>query len=114
MGRIKNKAKRSLPSMEAVFSQRSGGLKARWYQNTLSFVLAIVVATVVIVSILIASYYYSTLRSGMETKAETTNSFFESYVAQSYHEFYDSCIIFAQNFEGVITTIFINKIFLSQ
>ncbi|MBQ6798873.1 MAG: HAMP domain-containing protein [Oscillospiraceae bacterium] len=99
MGRVKNDKKRALPSMEAIFSQRSGGLKARWYQNTLSFVLAIVVATVVIVSILIASYYYSTLRSGMETKAETTNSFFESYIAQSYHEFYDSCIIFAQNFE---------------
>ena len=68
---MKRKSKHSLPSMEAIFNHRSGGLKARWYQNTLSFVLAIVVATVVIVSILIASYYYSTLRSGLETKAET-------------------------------------------
>jgi len=96
---MKRKNRRSLPSMESIFNHRSGGLKARWYQNTLSFVLAIVVATVIIVSILIASYYYSTLRSGLETKAETTISFFESYVSQSYHEFYDSCINFAQDFE---------------
>ena len=99
MGRIKQKNNDRFPGLESIFGRRSGGLRVRWFTNTLSVVLAIVVACVIVFSMVISSYYYSTLRSGMETKANTTSSFFESYISQSYNEFYESCITFAQNFE---------------
>ncbi|MEA4965055.1 MAG: ATP-binding protein [Oscillospiraceae bacterium] len=82
-----------------MIGKLGAGIKNRWYLNTISIILAVVIAFVIIFSLLVASYYYSNMRSGMETKANTTNSFFESYISQSYNEFYESCISFAQNFE---------------
>lgn len=79
--------------------KRKTGLKNRWFFNTFSVMLAVVTAFVILSSAVIASYYYSNMRSGMETKAKTTISFFESYMSQNYNEFYDACITFVQNFE---------------
>ena len=44
-------------------------------------------------------YSYSNARIGLEQKARTTTDFFGSYISQSYNEYYQSCIKFAQNFE---------------
>lgn len=77
------------------------GIRNRWFLNTISGILAVVMVFVIVFSLLVASYYYSNMRSGMETKANTTNSFFESYIYQSYNEYYESCISFAQNFEDM-------------
>ncbi len=85
--------------MQEVFGERSGGLRARWYRSTLRVVLAIVGACVLLVSIILASYYYSHMKSGLETRADTTKDFFESRISQNYQEFYGACITFAQNYE---------------
>ena len=45
------------------------------------------------------AYYYSNVRSGLEAKAKTTTDFFSNYISQSYNEYYQSCIKFAQTFE---------------
>ena len=99
MGRVKKSKREYFSAFESIFGRRSGGLRARWFTNSLGLVLAIVASCVIIFSMSSAFYYYSTMRSGMEGKATTTNSFFETYIAQSYQEFYQSCITFAQNFD---------------
>ena len=51
------------------------------------------------VTLSLGAYYYSNVRSGLEAKAKTTTDFFGNYISQSYHEYYQSCIKFAQTFE---------------
>ena len=80
--------------------KRKKGLQWRWLRNTLSIVLALVLLCVVALSITVSDYYYSNMRAGMESKARASTSFFENYVGQSYLEFYQSCVKFAQSFES--------------
>lgn len=76
------------------------GLERRWLRNTLSVVLALVLLCVTALSVMVASYYYSNVEAGMESKARASASFFETYIGQSYHEYYQSCAKFAQSFES--------------
>lgn len=61
--------------------------------------IALVLLFVVVFTVSFSLYCYSNLRVGLEEKAKTTTDFFGSYINQSYHEYYQSCIRFAQNFE---------------
>ena len=79
--------------------KRNSGLQKRWLRNTLSILFAIVLLCVIALSIMVAAYYYSSMEAGMEAKARTSTSFFDNYVRQSYNEYYQSCIKFAQTFE---------------
>lgn len=76
------------------------GLERRWLRNTLSIVLALVLLCVTALSVMVASYYYSNMQAGMEAKARASAGFFETYIGQSYHEYYQSCAKFAQSFES--------------
>ena len=86
------------------------GLQKRWLRNTLSLVLALVFLCVAALSVTVATYYYSNMRAGMEAKARTSTSFFETYIGKSYHEYYSSCAKFAQTFDSkdVMELQFIN------
>lgn len=79
--------------------RKAKGLQERWLRNTLSIVLALVLLCVASLSIIVAAYYYSNLQAGMESKARTSTTFFETYIAQSYNEYYQSCAKFTQTFE---------------
>ena len=50
-------------------------------------------------SVSLGIYHYSNVRVGLEEKAKTTTDFFGNYINQSYNEYYQSCIKFAQTFE---------------
>lgn len=86
------------------------GLQQRWLRNTLSLVLALILLCIVALSVMVAVYYYSNMQAGMEAKARTSTRFFETYVGQSYKEYYRSCAKFAQTFEDkdVMELQFIN------
>ncbi len=90
--------------------KRTKGLQGRWLRNTLSIVLAIVLVSVTALSVTVAAYYYSNMRAGMESKARASTSFFETYIGQSYNEYYSSCAKFTQTFESkdVMELQFIN------
>ena len=75
------------------------GLEKRWLRNNVSIMIVLVVLCVAVVTASIAAYYYSNMRSGLESKAKTTTDFFGNYINQSYHEYYQSCIKFAKTFE---------------
>lgn len=78
---------------------RPTGIERRWMFNNVAMVIALVLCFVVVFSVSFAVYCYSNLRVGLEEKAVTTTDFFQSYINQSYNEYYQSCIRFAQNFE---------------
>ena len=79
--------------------QKYTGIERRWIRNNVSIVIALVLCFVIVFSVSFTAYCYSNLRIGLEEKARTTTDFFESYINQSYNEYYQSCIRFAQNFE---------------
>ena len=79
--------------------RKASGLKKRWLQNNVSIMLGLVVLTVLVFSILIGVYFYSSLSAGLRAKAKTTTDFFGNYISQSYNDYFQSCMKFAQSFE---------------
>lgn len=78
---------------------KASGLKRRWMLNTVSATLAIIVFSVAMFAMVFASYYYSNMQTALEAKAKTTADFFGNYINQSYNQYYQSCIKYAENFE---------------
>ena len=76
-----------------------GGLRKRWLLNTASVVTALGLVCVLAVTASFAAYYYATMESDMKYRARTTTEFFADYIDQTYNEFYQSCITYAQTFE---------------
>ena len=79
--------------------RKASGLKKRWLQNNVSIMLGLVVMTVLIFGIFVGLYFYSSLSAGLRAKAKTTTDFFGNYISQSYNDYYQSCMKFAQSFE---------------
>ena len=79
--------------------KRLSGIERRWFVNNVGVIMLLVAACVFCVVFSVAAYYDTNLRSGLENKAKTTTDFFSNYISQSYKEYYQSCIKFAQTFE---------------
>ena len=75
------------------------GLRRRWLLNTLSVICALGLVCVLAVTAMVAAYYYSSMESDMRYRARTTTEFFADYLNQSYNQYYQSCITYAQTFE---------------
>ena len=75
------------------------GLRRRWLTHTVSLVVALSLVAVLAVSMAFAGYYYSTMQADMRYRGSTTADFFRGYVNQSYNEYYQSCIRYAESFE---------------
>ena len=87
------------------------GLRRRWLLNTVGVVSIMGLVCVMVVVLVFASYYYSSMSSDMSYRAKTTTEFFADYLNQSYNQYYQSCITYAQTFEdrNTIELQFINK-----
>ena len=96
-------------NIKTMFS--GGGLRKRWLLNTASVVFALGLVCVLAVTASFSTYYYSNMQSDMTYRAKTTTEFFASYIDQTYNEYYQSCITYAQTFEdkGIIELQFINN-----
>ena len=75
------------------------GIQKRWMLNNVSVVLVLILLAVLITSVVFSIYYYSNVESGLVAKAKTTTDFFGNYISQSYNEYYQSCIAYANSFE---------------
>ena len=86
------------------------GLRRRWLLNTLTIVCVLALVCVIGVTAAFGAYYYSTMEADLRYRARTTTDFFADYLNQSYNEYYQSCITYAQNFEekDIIELQFIN------
>ena len=75
------------------------GLEKRWLLNNVSIMVVLVLLCVLIVTLSMAAYYYTSVRASLETKAKTTGSFFASYSDRDYSEFYQTCIRLSQTYD---------------
>ena len=73
-------------------------LRLRWLVNTLGVILALGLVCVLAVTAVFAAHYYTNVRSDLHERAEVTAGFFAEYLNQSYNEYYQSCINYAQSF----------------
>ena len=96
--------------MKGVFSDFIKALKQRWLRGTVIVALGAVIAAVSLFSIIIYSYYYSTVRTGLEAKARTATDFFANFVARSYADYYNSAYRYIETFRdrGFIELQFLN------
>jgi len=74
------------------------GLRRRWLRGTVIIALSAVVFVIAMFSVIIYSYYFATIRTGLEAKARTATDFFANYVARSYDDYYDSAFRYAETF----------------
>jgi len=74
------------------------GLRRRWLRGTVFIALMVVVLVVAMFAVIIYSYYFATIRTGLEAKARTATDFFANYVGRSYDDYYDSAFRYAQTF----------------
>ena len=79
--------------------KRISGLRRRWLLNTVGVVCALGLVCVLTVTAVFASSYYSNMESDLRYRAKTTTSYFAEHLNQSYNEYYQSCITYAQTFE---------------
>ncbi|SMC48231.1 sensor histidine kinase [Papillibacter cinnamivorans] len=75
------------------------GIKRRWMFNSVSAMLLIVLIGVSAFSMALSSYYYSSVRTGLEAKAKTASEFFSNYMLKSYSEYYQTAYSFTQKFD---------------
>ncbi len=75
------------------------GLRGRWLTHTVVPVIALSLACVILVTLAFAGYYTSNIRADMRHRAKTTTGFFANYIGQSYHEYYQSCMTYAMDFD---------------
>ena len=74
------------------------GLRKRWLRGTVFIALLAVAVVVAMFAVIIYSYYFTTIRTGLEAKARTATDFFANYVARSYEDYYDSAFRYAESF----------------
>lgn len=75
------------------------GLRKKWLLNTVGIVCALGLVCVLTVTAVFAAYYHSAMESDMRYRARTTTEFFADYLNQSYNEYYQSCITYAETFD---------------
>lgn len=74
------------------------GLRRRWLRNGIALIALIILAAVVAFSLSMYSYYYTSLRTGLEEKAKTSSSFFSTYVSGTYAEYQQSAYLFTGDY----------------
>ena len=79
--------------------KKIGGLRKRWFLNTVGVVCLLGLLCVAVVVAVFAVYYYSTVESDMRYRAANTTNFFKEYTSQSYNDYYQSCIKYANTFD---------------
>ena len=79
--------------------KKIGGLQKRWLFNTVGLVFLLGMICVIAVTVVFSAYYYTGMEADLTYRAKTTTDFFSNYINQSYKEFYQSCIDYANNFE---------------
>ena len=66
------------------------GIKGRWMVNGIAVLLLIILLGIAAFSVFVYNYYYTSVRTGLENKAQTASEFFTTYVSKTYLEYYQS------------------------
>ena len=86
------------------------GLRTRWLASGILLTVIVVVLFTVVFALSTRTYYYSAVRTGLTTRAESASSFFADYLSRTYGEYYQSAYRYTGSFEDrdVIALQFIN------
>jgi len=90
--------------------KKLSGLRRRWIINTVGVVCVLGLLCALAVTTAFTHSYYSNMEYGMQDRAESTAVYFAQHLNQSYNDYYQSCITYAQTFEdrNTIELQFIN------
>ena len=80
-------------------AKKPRGIQRRWLANILSLFAAIVLVAVLAFTAITSTSYYTAMRSGLKTEAETTSSFLTNYLGLNYSEYYSTCITLAETYK---------------
>jgi hypothetical protein len=75
------------------------GIKQRWMRGTVLAVAVMLVVAIAAFTAISASSLYSTMRTGLETKAKTATDFFANYIMKTYADYYYSAYQYAESFD---------------
>ena len=84
--------------MKGILASFVSAMRQKWLRGTIFLVLGAVVGAVFLFSLIIHNHYYSTVRTGLESKARTATDFFDIFVSRSYAEYYNSAFRYAESF----------------
>ena len=85
--------------MKEIIASFASAMRQRWLRGSIVLVLSAVIAAVFLFSLIIYSYYYSAVRTGLEAKARTATDFFANFVARSYVDYYNSAFRYTETFK---------------
>jgi len=78
---------------------RVRGLQRRWMLSSMAVMLLLTLIALIAFAAAIGSYYYSSVRTGLETKASSASAFFSNYVNRTYAEYYQSAYRYTSLFD---------------
>ena len=81
-----------------VFTSFTSGLRQRWLRGTMLVVLGAMVIAISLFAFFIYNHYYSTIRTGLESRARTATDFFANFVGRSYADYYNSAYRYTETF----------------
>lgn len=74
-----------------------GGIKGRWLMNSLSFVLVILAAALILVSVGVSGYNYSSVRDNLISRVTSTSRFMRQWT-DTYDQFYTQAETYAAEY----------------
>ena len=78
--------------------EKRKSLRHRWVMQTLWFLLVVGMVFVVAITTVYGVFSYSALRKDMNDRAQSTFDFFGDHVAQTFEDYYQTCIDYATTF----------------
>ena len=86
----------SVPTGRSKRKGRMTSLQSRWLVNSMGAVSLVLILAVILVILLLFNYFYSTMESGLENKAQTAADFFATYETES--EYKENAASYVANF----------------
>ena len=78
---------------------RIKGLRKRWLINSLGPIFMVALLCVAVFSVSIANYYYTGMRTGLESKAKEAANAFNTYSMNSYNEYIQMARSYTESFQ---------------
>ena len=78
---------------------RIKGLRKRWLINSLGPIVMVALLCIAVYSVSIANYYYTGMRTGLESKAKEAANAFNTYSMNNYNEFSQMANSYAESFQ---------------
>jgi len=75
------------------------GLRQRWIVNTVAPIFVLLIVIVTLVSAGVASYYYSSIQKGLETRARAAGDVFDNYSISNYSDYFQAASSYTDHFE---------------